>query len=228
MPSLTPVMSIKQYQEFIHMVYGIPNDRHFSLWDMQSNVERFTMRGLKGIRKKDPEKIKKNLLISLSWFLSIMNRLHISLEEEIWNRFPSVCSYCASSPCHCKEIKIDSRQKIFVDSAKRPKTLTEFQAMFNNIYPPEKRTLDHAGVHLAEEIGEFSETILAYRGEHNEERFKDVREEAADVFSCIVGVFNSLQLSMAEELSALFSNNCHTCHQSPCSCSFSSIVSFKS
>lgn len=53
MPRVTPGTTIMQYQDFVGEVYGRPNDRHFSLWDMLSNIERFTMRSLKGIRKND-------------------------------------------------------------------------------------------------------------------------------------------------------------------------------
>jgi hypothetical protein len=88
MASVKPDISLKEYQNFVQEVYGLPNDRYFSTWDMISNMERFMMRGLKGIRKGDREKTKLNVLIALSWFISIMNQLHIDIEEEIWKRFP--------------------------------------------------------------------------------------------------------------------------------------------
>ena len=220
--------TIKEYQGFVKEVYGVPNDRYFSVWDMITNVERFMMRGLKGIRKNDAQKIKINLLIGLSWFMSIMNQLHVDIEKNIWERFPYQCSYCASSPCSCKEKKVEIRQKLTVDESRRPKTLDDFQNMFEKIYPAGNRTLDHAGVHLAEEAGEFSEAILAYRGGHVDEDFRRVELEAADFFSCIMGVFNSLGVSTAEELALMFSNNCHVCHNAPCTCNFRDITEFKS
>jgi len=228
MPFVKPNTTIKEYQVFVKEIYGLPNDRYFSLADMLSNVERFIMRGLKGIRKNDKEKTKVNLLISFSWLTSIMNQLHIDIEDEVWKRFPYLCSYCATCPCSCKEKKLDRRQKVFVNEKKRPKTLEGFQNMFNKIYPAEKRTIEHSGVHLAEEVGEFSEAILTYRGGHKEEDFKSVELEAADLFSCFIGVFNSLEMSIARELSIMFSENCHVCKNSPCTCNFTDITKFKS
>lgn len=219
---------IKEYQNFINEVYSLPNDRFFSPWDMLTNVERFTTRGLKGIRKKDKEKIKINLLISLSWLMSMMNQFHIDLEHEVWKRFPYLCSYCASAPCSCKERRIGKRQKVFRDEKKHPKTLEDFQNMFSRIYPSESRTLEHAGIHLAEEVGEFAEVIFTYRGAHKEADFDKISLEAADVFSCFMGVFNSLGTSVAKELSTIFSCNCHLCKNAPCTCSFKTIVEFKS
>jgi NTP pyrophosphatase (non-canonical NTP hydrolase) len=226
MASITPSTTIKQYREFTDYVYGIPNQRDFELSDMLSNIERFAMRSLKGIRKNDLERTKYNLLIALSWFVSALNRLHIDLELIVWNRFPYLCSYCGSCPCACKEKKIQTRQKINIDEFKKPESLEEYQTMFEKIYPSSTRTLDHAGVHLAEELGEFSEAILAYKGEHKDGYFDDVILEAADVFSCMTGIFNSMKINVAGELSQIYQNNCHVCHQAPCACDYNSVIKF--
>jgi NTP pyrophosphatase (non-canonical NTP hydrolase) len=226
--SIRPDTTIKEYQDFVREVYGLPNDRFFSSWDMLTSTERFTMRGLKGIRKGDRDKTRLNLLISLSWLTSMMNQFHIDIENEVWKRFPYLCSYCASCPCVCKKEKVEIRQRVFIDGKKRPKTLEGFQEMFRKIYPPESRTLEHSGIHLAEELGEFGETLLAYRGGHKGADFNKIPPEAADLFSCFMGVFNSLGMNVAKELSIMFSNNCHICHKAPCACSFKYIAEFES
>lgn len=220
--------TIKEYQDFVNEVYGLSNDRNFDLWDMLSNVERFTMRSLKGVRKNDYDKTKVNMLISFSWFISLLNRLHIDLEDAVWRRFPYMCSYCATCPCSCKETGIKARKQIKIEDSKKPSTLEGYQKMFRKIYPPEKKTIEHAGIHLAEEFGEFSEVVLKYMGEHNDEAFEEISSESADIFSCITGLFNSLDINMAEELSIKFSNNCHACHKSPCECNFNYVINFKS
>lgn len=228
MASVKEGTTIKEYQDFIKEVYGLSNDRYFNVGDMLTNVERFIMRGLKGIRKGDEEKTKINLLISLSWFMSMMNQLHIDIENESWKRFPYLCSYCADCPCSCKEKRPEERRKVFRDESKRPKTLEEFQIMFNKIYPAEKRTLEHAGVHLAEEMGEFSEAILTFRGAHKDGDFENLELETADLLSCFMSVFSSLEMNVAKELSVMFSNNCHVCKNAPCTCNFVDITQFKS
>jgi NTP pyrophosphatase (non-canonical NTP hydrolase) len=228
MASIQKDTTINKYQDFIREIYGLNNDRYFSVGDMLTQIQRFAMRGLKGIRKADRNKIKTNLLISLSWFMSLVNQLHIKTEEEIWKRFPYLCSYCASCPCCCKEKHLKERQKVFIDENKRPKTLEEFQNMFKKIYPPESRSQEDAGIHLAEELGEFSEAILTYLGQHRDADFENIALEAADLFSCFMGVFNSAGINLAEELSLMFSENCHDCKKSPCQCSFLDIMGFKS
>ncbi len=228
MASIQENVTFRDYQKFIQDVYGIPNGRHFSTADMLFNIERFSRRGLKGIRKGDPQKTKVNCIISMSWFMSLLNQMQIDIGEELWKRFPYQCSYCASCPCVCKEEKITDRRALTVNDARRPKTIQEFQAMFKEIYPPEKRTIQHAGIHLAEEMGELSEMILAYRGAHEEIDFTNVMQEAADLTSCFMGVFNSLPIDFAKELSVHFHENCHKCHHIPCSCTFREVMSFRS
>jgi len=221
-------VTIKKFQEFIKEVYGLSNDRYFSLGDMIVNMERFLMRGLKGIRKRNNQKAKINFLLSLSWFMSIMNRLHINIEDKIWKRFPCLCSYCGNNSCLCKKEKVKKRRKIIIDNKKRPKTLKQFQKMFDDIYPSAARTLEHAGIHLAEEAGEFSEAVMTFRGAHKDEDFNQMELEAADLFSCLVGVFNSLEYDIADELVKLYSKNCHVCKKAPCVCNFIYIANYKS
>jgi len=228
MASVKPNITIHEYQNFVLEIYGLSNDRYFGTRDMLINIERFTMRGIKGIRKKDPEKTKLNLLIAESWFMSLMNKLHIDIEEEIWKRFPYVCSYCASCPCVCKEKKIQTRHKPVIDETKHPKTFADVQQMFEEIYPPQTRSIEDAGIHVAEEMGELSEALLKYRGSRKDDDFRSVIVEAADFFSCVMGVFNSLHIVAAKELSQIFDHNCHACKKVPCECSFEYILNFKS
>lgn len=228
MPSLKTNMTIGEYQDFIKNVYGVPNDRHYSAWDMLTNLERFIMRSLKGIRKKDLKKTKVNLLISSAWFMSLMNQMHVNVENEVWKRFPNVCSYCATVPCQCKTVKSEKRKKVLVQSNKHPQTFENFQIMFEKIYPSKKRTIEDAGIHLAEEMGELAEAFLAYRGKHKESDFNNIKNESADLFSCIMGVCNSLKINFTEELMTMFSKNCHVCKKAPCRCKFDFIIEFKS
>ncbi len=214
-------------QAFVAAVYATPDDRIYSLWDLPVQEERFAMRALKGIRQGNMQKLNHNLLIALSWLMSIANRLHIDADEETWRRFPYRCSYCGKIPCACTAIKPAARLTIAADDRLRPKTLAEMQAMFAEIYPPGKRTLADAGVHLAEEIGEVSEAIHNYLGEHRAKQFDEVKLELADLVSYIFGLANSASIDVARELSEMYRKNCHVCHNAPCICTFSDVVQIR-
>ena len=228
MASVTLSSSLKDYQDFVEQVYGSKNRREFSIDEMLTNVARFSMRGLKGIRKGDGEKIRLNMLISLSWFMSLMSQLEIPIEEYVWNRFPYLCSYCGECPCACKAKKIQKRIQPHIDQSVRPKTIRGLQEMFGAIYPASARTLEHAGIHLAEEVGELSEAVLRFRGMHGKKDFDKVSLEAADLFSCFMGVLNSAGIDYAAALAEDFSDGCHVCKHAPCTCEYGFVIDFKS
>jgi len=222
--------STSYYQKLMSQIYGLPGDRNFSLPDILVQQQRFTMRALKGIRKGDRKKLIFNLLDAFSWVFSLSSRLHFNVEDIVWERFPGVCSYCGSCPCKCKKVKASkrvSKSKLKVVMAK-PSRLSDLQEMFKKIYPPKTRTLEHAGVHLAEEMGEVSEAVHAFLGEHKYGQLLLIREEIADFVSCIFGVANSANIDIAAESAKLFDDNCFACHQLPCECSYSDISNFKS
>ena len=228
MASLKKHSSFGDYQKFVQEVYGPSNLRNFSVDDMISNITRFSMRGLKGIRKDDVEKIKTNLIIAFSWFVSLMNQFNIDITDQVWQRFPYLCSYCGECPCACKVKKIKKRLKIKADNKLCPKSIGDFQKMFNEIYPASSRTLEHAGIHLAEEVGELSEAALMFKGQHTPEGFSQFELEASDLVSCFMSVFNSAGIDYEKVLVQMFSNGCHECKKTPCACEYSHVVNFKS
>lgn len=209
--------------------YSVPDDRFYSLNDLLINQERFAMRALKGIRKKDRTKLKKNLSVAFSWMMTIGNRLHIDVEDATLKRFPFACSYCKEAPCRCKKnYKEKKKIKDVLNGRNDVLRLADIQEMFEAIYPSGRRTLEEAGIHLAEEIGELGEAILYYFGEHKKNQFKRIEIEIADYVSCIFGVANSANINMALELSKMFKNGCQVCHNIPCQCNFSFVGKYKS
>lgn len=220
--------TIADLRRFNELVYASVDDRSNSILDLLAQEQRFVMRALKGIRKRDISRAEKNLLISFSWYMAICNRLHITIEEDIWARFPGVCSYCGTCPCSCAAAKPKRRRRVSGVGKRRPRTLAEWQRMFARIYPPERRTLEHAGIHLAEEMGEVGEAVQNYLGLHRESLFAEVRAELADLFSCLMGVATSLKFDVAKGLWSIYRNNCSACHRAPCTCDFERVATFKS
>ena len=186
------------------------------------------MRALKGIRKENKQRLTLNLLIAFSFSIAVVNRIHLDIEDAVWHRFPNLCSYCGKKPCICKKEKVIEQVKILRRPSERPNRLIDFQTMFAEIYPAVDRTLADAGVHLAEEVGEVSEAIYIYLGDHKANHFEDIRDELADWFSCAFGVANSAGIDIAGEFAKMFKNGCHLCHNTPCTCNFTTVAMFKS
>ena len=219
--------SLADFQRLIESLYSLPDDRLYSIWDLLAQQQRFAMRALKGIRKGDVSKLKINLLISLSWLMAVGNRLHIEVEDEVWKRFPALCSYCGKKPCECKNTRLNKRKKVPMIDARKPRNLSGFQKMYREIYPSGERTLADAGIHFAEETGEVGESVHNYLGRHLEKQFNEIKLELADLVSCIFGIANSANIDVAYELEKIFLNGCHVCHRTPCACGFTKVASIK-
>lgn len=226
MLSKNPTLS--EYSKFVNSVYGLQNDRCYTVWDMLANTNKFAMRSIKGVRKNNREKIRLNMLITMSWFTSLMNQFHVDLDGIVWERFPYLCSYCGECPCACKAEKVSSRRKVLGNMSMKPVTMADYQKMFNKIYPKEGRTEKDAAIHLAEEAGELSEAFHIYMGDRKVAHFNEVRLEAADFFSCMMGVMNSSNIDCQKELVKLFSKGCFVCGKAQCICTFDDVNDFKS
>jgi NTP pyrophosphatase (non-canonical NTP hydrolase) len=157
-----------------------------------------------------------------------MNQLDIDLQKTVLERFPYKCSYCGECPCVCKAKKVQKRSAIIRSKHGVPKTLGEMQKMFNDVYPAKTRTLEHAGIHLAEEVGELAEAVLQFRGHHTNKDFEQLKLEAADLYSCFMGVFNSLGVDYHKELVSMFFDGCHACKKTPCACEYDFVVKYRS
>lgn len=227
MASVKPETSIREFQDFVTEVYGVPNDRDFELWEMLYNVQRFALRGLKGIRQGNIEKARTNILITMSWFCSTMTRLHIDVEGALWERFPNACSFCGKNPCSCEQESLKTRRQFQPSAGPKPKTMSECQKMLSAIYPSSQWTVEKACIHMAEELGELTEAIWTFKGEKQKSEFDIIRKEAADYLSTVFAIFSALNLDIALELSRMFHDNCHVCHKAPCECSFKFIRKFK-
>ncbi|MEK6842200.1 MAG: hypothetical protein AABX84_00130, partial [Nanoarchaeota archaeon] len=76
--------------------------------------------------------------------------------------------------------------------------------------------------------GIIGRAIWSYRSNRTEEEFRGIMFEAADYFSCLIGVFNSLNINFAEEIARFYPHNCHKCGNFPCVCSYEVIKNYKS
>lgn len=239
-----PNEPLSKFQAMVWDIYGLSDDRLYSNWDLISNMERFTMWGLKGIRKgkigdlnivEKAEKsenqaesfshifstagLKFNLLVGAAWLFALASRLHIDLEDQVWQRYPYYCPYCGQLPCNCKVWK-GPRAQPSQPVKNKPATLADLQKMLDEIYPAKNRTLEHAGVHWAEELGELSEAWHLFVGTHKQKHFRQLEIEAADYFTHFLTVANSAGFNFAEEFYKLIPGKCHVCGQKVCICNF--------
>jgi NTP pyrophosphatase (non-canonical NTP hydrolase) len=159
-------------------------------------------------RKKRREGIEVTdaLCKALGWYFPLLAKMRVrSVEELVFRKFPKVCPYCRSAPhveVQCKLVKgtnptvnhQEVERYFSMNWPHRPKTLDQWQIMFQEIYP---RSLDEHGrstIGLLEELGELSEAVRVF-----EQHPKYFLGEAADTFSYIMGIANEHTMRLAQE-----------------------------
>jgi NTP pyrophosphatase (non-canonical NTP hydrolase) len=208
--------SLTDFQALNQGIYGVQNDRNFEAADMASRIHSYITRVLKAVRKNNTEHACYHLAMGFSWSLALANRLHINLDDQMWERFPGYCPYCLKTPCSCKERAEERGQRQPI--GERPTTLRQFQNMLRGIYP--NNTLKDAAMHLAEESGELGENVEFFRGTHDPEHFNEIVIELVDVVTNICAVASCLGVDLAVEMEHNMGDGCPKCHESPCGCGY--------
>jgi pyrimidine deaminase RibD-like protein len=169
---------------------------------------------------------------AIAWWLALCGKLGInSVEEMLWDKFPNICPYCQSNP-HidriCKEKKAAAKgpdwltlKKLGANKAK-PKTIGDWQLMFDTIYPVAS-TDDYKPVfaRLVEELGELSEAVRVFPAEPGY-----YLSEACDVFAWLMriqNIFDNIHNKKVGDhlnkgIAKSYPDICLDCGQSVCGC----------
>jgi NTP pyrophosphatase (non-canonical NTP hydrolase) len=173
---------------------------------------------------------------ALGWYFPLLAKFRISsLEEIVFRKYPYVCPYCRLSRHDdnvCKTTRgtaraVDHaalRAAYQANSAHRPSGISQWQKMFQAIYP---RGVDDARsgrsvLGLFEELGELAEAVRVF-----DRHPKYFAGEAADVFSYLMGLANEFMLTenqndrqfdLEEEFIKRYPGLCVQCGCAVCVC----------
>ncbi len=233
-----PPVELRRLDDWYHIINGIFQDKNLDkdpMWFVGHLVELITGLSLLGTRKIKPEFSMENYLPkTITWWLALCGSVGCrSVEELIWMKFPGVCPYCQSSvhdDAACRRAKRESRNPRWdelrnigarawkADAA--PKTLVEWQKMFNTIYPI-VQTEDYGITfgRLSEELGELAEAVRMYGMAP-----ATFVSEAADVFAWLmhlVGLYEAkadTDLDLNRLMYRKYPDRCRDCDQPVCKC----------
>jgi len=233
-------MESRSLDDWYRSINGIYLDRNFyrSVESMFSHLVEVT-RGVSlaaeaGKRKRNLDP-KDFLPKTIAWWMTLCGKVGVpSVEDMVWAKFPGVCPYCRLNPHDsqkCKE-REPSRAQIDWSALKdisavrhRPRTIRDWQKLFNDIYPrTELTTHDFGSRRLQEEIGELAEAVrvLPIAPEY-------FVSEAPDVFAWLMGFANqfdfddrvpSQQFGVALDtlLERTYPGRCEKCGWTVCKC----------
>jgi len=232
-----------------------------SVYYYTQNAERDTFRVFAGLvsaagqfwkrvyNSEDYEEAQRWLAKVLAWYFALATKVGMSdISVVVWSKFPGYCPFCRQCPCVCSSVGKQPINRGLVKAhatrhrADIPRTLSEWQAMFDRIYQHSKVAsalstsaqgrrnddqrlqLLEAGNKLVEELGEVADAIvmLPFSGNTPD----DLHDEMADVFAWICGAANSLpgaigasgKLDLAAVTWTSYPDKCPYCDSHPCVC----------
>lgn len=196
-------------------IYAIPDDRLYSVLDLLYYNQHFFFKYQKSAQKA---KIDIDaLIVSLEWFLALINRYHLDLEAASWKRYPFKCPFCMDIPCSCQtDAKI--AQKTGRPPIGKPATINDWQKMLEKIYPADNIDDLHRD-HLSC-CDDLNHRIRLFMSEKEKCHFENIERLSADYFIAYLRLANVLKIDLAKEINQLFKRGCYVCHQSPCICNF--------
>ncbi len=198
-------------------VYGYQNDIHLEKLDFAMKAHRYAGMAAKYWHQKKVQQIPTLVLWTFSWNLALANRMHIDLQEEVWNRFPGHCPYCGKVPHdygNCK--KWAEGRVVLPPSCARVQTVDEFQDMFARIYP--NNNVSFAFLQFVNEPSEVCEALQLFNASHLPRDYEKVREECIDVVANTFAVANILGIRIADLHDEALKDGCPNCHLASCRC----------
>jgi hypothetical protein len=178
MELLMPLSINPRLDDLYRMVAYIYNDKNITRTSTATFCHFVEVCGMLTLhdRKKHREGLTVNdaLCKALGWYFPLLSKLKIaSVEELIFRKYPDACPYCRAKPhreLECKQVRGTSKtvdhkavNDLFIKNwPNRPKTLNDWQQMFQDIYP---RSIDPNGrssVGLLEELGEAAESSQGF------------------------------------------------------------------
>ena len=211
------IYSITRLQKQNRQIYGLPNDRLYSVEDLLYYNQKFLFRYIAELEEKKSDAII-SLAVSLSWFIALVNRYHLDLESELWKHYAYKCPKCLEIPCQCQRGDESPGQKTGRPPSLKPKNLRLWQEMFGKIYPQEK--INKINSRLLRSQDDLFYSYRFFAKERKKKYFREIERKSADYFALLLRAFNACDWDLSKILSKLFKNGCYVCHQTPCECNF--------
>jgi NTP pyrophosphatase (non-canonical NTP hydrolase) len=157
-------------------------------------------------KRREEYNVVDALCKALGWYFPLLAKLRVrSAEQLVFRKFPYVCPYCRRNPHDdsvCKRVRGTARTvdhqalRLCYENNQhlRPKSLSDWQAMFQKIYPRDIEDRSRSIVGLFEELGELAEAVRVF-----EQHPFYFAGEAADVFSYLMGIANEISIRMAQD-----------------------------
>lgn len=210
-------MTLQEMIEINCAIYGIPDDRMYDLDDIFYYHQKWLLRYVDDKKHSRTDSAWKNFLITTAWFLAIINRVHLDLEQILYKRYSWKCPFCLELPCQCDTDKKGRKsRKTGRPAGIKPATITAWQVLIEKIYPAS--SLGFKNLAILQSQDQFHQTFRNFRRESSHRSLRQIEIASADYFVEILKIANQFKFDLGNNYKELFSDGCFVCHKSPCGC----------
>lgn len=234
--NITKAVSIRDFQDNLSFMYDDKNKER-SVEYIYSYLSRNAAYLSRSVLREG--KVEEFYIKTLSWLISLSNKLDIDLQDCLFKKFPDACPYCTAKPCECiQNHKKPSSPKpaykiketldrlyggMINAPSSRNKSIDSVVQMVNEIYPSNQAvwTIHGSFYHFTrifEELGEIHEAYSTYI--KDESRKVNLEEEIADFTAWFLSAWKiqNPQISLMERLRDYYISGCPVCKNEKCAC----------
>lgn len=232
-----PDSEIRGFQQYLSALYGPVNQGH--PWEyLYGYLARSVGYLSKSVLERKQEKIQ--FVRSLSWLMTLAEKVGVDLQTAYEERFPGICPYCLQLNCVCYKTGKQPPQPLaahrvlerlqdakgsftIMKQAFTPFTLDAAMRLQAKIYPHNEIAWHYAGpVHhlmkIHEEVAEIHEATSKFN--IGQKPLVAVQDEFADVLGWLLSSWNMVKPGEAinDALVDFYLNGCPVCAAFPCVC----------
>jgi len=216
MQSINKNLSINEMLKINRAIYQVPDDRLYDLEDMFYYHQKWLLRYTDDKKNQKIKEATKNLMVALAWYLSIIDRFKINLQQVLAKRYAYKCPYCLEIPCSCirgiKKVALKTGRPV----SGTPQDVMGWQNMIKKIYPIDRAEFKNLEILRSQDF--FHQSFRNFRRSSAKKNLHDTEIRSANYFVAILKTANNLSINLSEEYQRLFSKGCFICHQTPCEC----------
>lgn len=206
----------KQLFQLTADIYSQPNDQLYDLDDLFYYHQKWLLRYIDSRKKGRKESVLKNLLISVAWFSSIVNRFHLDIEKNIRKRYPYKCPFCLEIPCNCEKFTERKAQKTGRPTSRMPNSLSDWQMVIRKIYPTDQLLFKNLEIIRSQD--NLHQYFRLFRRQSGKRHIRDLENATTDYFVELLKIFNFFEKDLGAEYFKMFSHGCYVCYKTPCEC----------
>jgi len=218
--------TVSEFQRMFNLIYFKANEKYDD-GDLVRRLVEECSRMIEAARKDCRDEMEMRIPRVYSWHNALATRLHINLDEALWQKFPGACSYCTREKdciCGTEHPEIENKEgvlrRLCRDTVgRKPETLRGHHQLHDRLYKWQNARIlvIQVAAHLAEESGEVSTAHRHFT--EGTSSLKDVGEEMADIVSWLFALTTRLDLGPFDELVwNRYPFECERCGKEPCRC----------